>query len=147
MDPLSITASVIAVITAAMSVAKNLEQLRTSLCDASSDLCSVMNDISDLRIVLDACETAFRDFLNPLNPGPAILPTSNTLRILSRAETQLKEMDRIVCRCVVASSDNGSASRVALLRWLLDKGKVQMVQMRIRDTKQDLVTLLGAHNL
>ena len=50
-DPLSITASIIAVVGAAEGVGKTINKIR-SFREAPNELLSLINEISDLRIVL-----------------------------------------------------------------------------------------------
>jgi hypothetical protein len=58
MDPLSFAASLITVLGTAVTVAKHLEDLRTTFRDAPDVLSSLVNEISDLHIVLQACDAA-----------------------------------------------------------------------------------------
>ncbi|KAI9710538.1 MAG: hypothetical protein M1820_002674 [Bogoriella megaspora] len=91
MDPLSITASLIAVTGVASAVTKQLKDLLKNWRDGPDALCALVYEVSDLVLVLEACENAVEDanlVANPLQRSP--LPQAFLL--LSKADTQLKEL-------------------------------------------------------
>jgi hypothetical protein len=147
MDPLSFTASLIAVIGAAATVAKQLENLRTTLRDASSDLYSITNEISDLRIVLGACESAVNElYANSSEHNPPT-PLADVVQLFEKTTGFLNELDRIVISCLKDSRDGEGRSRVAKFRWLRERSNVRSLQNQLRGAKQDILVLMESHSL
>jgi Fungal N-terminal domain of STAND proteins len=109
MDPLSLTASIVAVVGAASTVAKSLEQLRTAFRDATTTVSALINEVSDLQIVLEACETAASKLESISNP-PA-----NLRLILEKTRIVLNELDSVVS-CVLSPASDASLPRIAKLK-------------------------------
>jgi hypothetical protein len=152
MDPLSVTASVIAILGAAATIAKQLNLLRTTLSHASSSLCSLTNEISDLRVVLGACETAIGElYSNPdLSQRRSRVPLSDLDQILGRIRESLAELGAILTSCMPACSPDTSSKqsiRAAKLKWVREKSNAQRLQNHVRESKQDLLVLLESHSV
>jgi hypothetical protein len=152
MDPLSVTASVIAVLGAAATIAKQLNLLRSTLHHASSTLCSLTNEISDLRVVLGACETAIDElYSNPdYSQRRSRVPLSDLDQILGRIRGSLAELSAILSACLPACSKgttSGHSIRVAKLKWIREKNNAQRLQNHVHESKQDLLVLLESHSV
>ena len=152
MDPLSITASVIAILGAAATIAEQLNLLRSTLRHASSTLCSLSNEISDLRVVLGACETAVGElYSNPdFSHRRLRIPFSDLNQILGRIKGSLAGLDTILSSCMPACSPDTSSRhniRVAKLKWIREKSNAQRLQNHVRESKQDLLVLLESHSV
>lgn len=152
MDPLSLTASLIAVLGAAGTIAKQLNLLRSTLRHASSTLCSLTNEISDLRVVLSACETAIGElYSNPdLSQRRSRVPLSDLDQILGRIRGSLAELGAILSSCLPACSPDTNTRHcicVAKLKWIREKNNAQTLQNQVRESKQDLLVLLESHSV
>jgi hypothetical protein len=152
MDPLSVTASVIAILGAAATVAKQLDLLRSTLRHASSTLYSLTNEISDLRVVVGACETAIGElYSNPdLSHRRSRIPLCDLDQILGRIRGSLAELDAILSSCLPACSPDpsrGNRIHVAKLKWIREKSNAQRLQNHVRESKQDLLVLLESHSV
>lgn len=88
MDPLSITASLIAIITLTGTVATSLNELRTVLKDASDDLLTLLDEIKDFQAVL----SSIRD-IGPESSADAFLELST---LPSRAKNKLLELEKLL---------------------------------------------------
>ncbi|KUJ10167.1 ankyrin [Mollisia scopiformis] len=147
MDPLSFTASLIAVVGTAGTVAKELRLLQTSLRDASSLLSALINEISDLRIILEACSSAVTELYRSANSPNPPTPLADAVKILDRTKTQLEELEKVVKHCFGGSLDSTNVSKMVKLRWLREKGKAERLQGKLRDSKQDLMMLLESQSV
>lgn len=152
MDPLSITASIIAILGAAATIAKELDLLRSTLRHASSTLCSLTNEISDLRVVLSACETAIGELYSDpdLSQRRSRIPLSDLDQILGRIRGSLAELGAILSSCLPACSPDTSSRHsihVAKLKWVREKSNAQRLQNHVRASKQDLLVLLESHSV
>ncbi|KAF2232683.1 ankyrin [Viridothelium virens] len=146
MDPLSLTASIIAVGGAAATVAKQLNHLRTTLRDVPDDLCSVVNEISDLQLVLETCKSVVESSV-----GSGVDLSAATAKInilLGKSEQHLQELGQLVSSCLSPSSSGGGIQRVriAKLRWLKASNHINKLRTQLRASKQDIQMLLEANN-
>jgi hypothetical protein len=147
MDPLSFTASLIAVIGTAATVAKELNALQVSLPDASGLLSALINEISDLRIILEACSSAVTELYRTSNTANPSTPLADAEKILNRTKCHLEDLEKAILSCFKGSSDLSNISRGVKLRWLREKGKVERLQGKLRDSKQHLLMLLESQSV
>ena len=99
MDPLSITASLIALIGAAESIAVGINKL-ASLRNAPASVLALNNELSDLRLVLREVEPLLQKHYQALahtqsSPFPAS-GNSTLLISIQRAKVKLVELESIV---------------------------------------------------
>jgi hypothetical protein len=147
MDPLSFTASLIAVIGTAATVAQELNALQASLRDASGLLSALINEISDLRIILKACSSAVTELYRSANTANPPTPLADAEKILNRTKCHLEDLEKTILSCFKGSSDLSNISRGVKLRWLREKGKVERLQGKLRDSKQHLLMLLESQSV
>lgn len=147
MDPLSFTASLIAVVGAAATAAKQLENLRTTLRDASSALCSLTNEISDLRIVLRACETAVQELYANSSEHDPPTALADVAGLFEKTTALLEELDKAVGSCLKEGSDDHGKAKVAKFKWLRQRRHVRTIQEKLRESKQDILVLMESHSL
>ncbi|KAL9071606.1 MAG: hypothetical protein Q9157_005414 [Trypethelium eluteriae] len=146
MDPLSLTASIIAVVGAATTVAKQLDHLRATLRDTPDDLCSVVNEISDLQLVLETCKAVTEHLATSDIDRSA--PTAEINVFLCKSEQYLQELGQLVSSCLSPSSSGGGIQRVriARFRWSKASSQVNKLRTKLRDSRQDIHTLWEANN-
>lgn len=137
MDPLSFTASLLAVIGSAVTVAKNIDQLRRSLRDASEEFCQLLNELSDLQVVLRAINLECTDHYT--------VP-SEWHGMFIRSKNKLIELDALIQRCLRGNCDEGRRAKVLKLRWLKEKEKIMRIRDDLRETRQNLAIALEASN-
>ena len=147
MDPLSFTASLIAVVSAAGTLAQQLKLLHSTLRDASSLLSALINEISDLRIVLEACSSAVTELYRTSNTANLPSPLADATTILHRTKGYLEDLEKVILSCFGGSSDPSNISRGVRLRWVREKGKAERLQAKLRDSKQDLLMLLESQSV
>jgi hypothetical protein len=141
MDPLSVIASTIAIATA---TAQTLEALR-SIYGASSELHALMNEISELRIVLPEVErvTLERRTHQQL-PQRTV---DQICKLLEGAMNNLHSLDKIVKDRLIHSYSPSGEAKVARLAWLHQKSKVRRIQQELRGTRNSLSDLWKAAHL
>jgi Fungal N-terminal domain of STAND proteins len=135
-DPLSVTASVIAVLGAAVNAAQTIQNLIRTLRQAPDELLALSNEVSDFRLVLHEID------LSAQGQDVAYNSTSAILRILSRAEAKLDELDRFVKGFV--RPHLSTVTKVDRVRWMKEKNNAQAIQSELRAMRMDLATLLVA---
>ena len=91
-DPLSITASIIAVVTAAEGVSKTLAKIKNAQ-RAPSELLALVNEVSDLRVILSDVDSHLRR-----DAERALLsdPLQHMATLLQRAKNQLLQLDQLI---------------------------------------------------
>ena len=146
MDPLSITASIITVLGAAATIAKQLDLLRKTIQTASTTLCALSNEISDLKVVLDACDSAIAEVHSNLALGRPRIPLADVAQVIDRIKGSLSELEDIVLSCLSSAKGNGSSRHLSKLKWTREKSKAQRLQSQIREGKKDILVLLESHS-
>jgi hypothetical protein len=147
MDPVSLTASIITIIATAAQVAKHLDELRNGLQHGPDALSSLINEVSDLRIVLEACDAAVKELYKiPTAEDPTTL-LADAAQILDRTRGYLEQLDKLISSCLGDHHDTTSVSKTARFRWLRVRGKVEKIQQKVRDTKQDLMVLMESQSV
>ena len=139
-DPLSVTASVIAVVGAIEGVSKTLAKVRT-LRNAPSELLALINEASDLRIVLGDVERyitrdgnqsqAFRDQLQ------------NISHLVTRAKDCLLELDKLIhYRFLKPGTDELKTKEIKVSRreWAQAKTTTERFRQSLRDIRLNLAT-------
>ena len=139
MDPLSLTASVIAVATAAAQIGSVFAELRKHCIELPGRLHALNNEVADIEVVLYQVAAVVND--------RSSLPASDQTAIpqlLEQAKTKLSELNEIIER-LAATCDR----KKAILRasaWRKEQPKLQALQEDIKTVKCNLNIMLGASN-
>lgn len=144
MDPLSLTASVVAVTTVAVQVGKVLANLHEDWESLPGRVHALNNEIQDFTAVLQQVSMAIceRKLSRWDSHGDTPLPT-----VLARGETALLEIKLVLEKVISASS--GSRRRDAIPRvllWRKEQGRIAALQETIKQIKSSLNVILGASN-
>ncbi|KAJ5715265.1 ankyrin repeat containing protein [Penicillium malachiteum] len=137
MDPLSFTASLLAVATLAASVTTALSNLR-HVGELPGRLHAINNEVTDLEVILRQIGSKFTEtHSSPLRGNP-----NSLLDVLRRAESKLRELDAIVARLMRSCVRNGKFLVRAKV-WMTEKPKLQAFQEELHDIKATLNLILG----
>lgn len=140
MDPLSITVSVITLAGAASAVVKSLGKL-SGLRDAGDELCTLINEVSDLRLVLLEVDFVIREKQDKEVMPQA--PISSLQAALDTARGKLLELDQLVHYRLIRPQTTAKNFKPARVAWLKEKSRLKALQRSIRSSKIDLTALLG----
>ena len=142
-DPLSITASIIAVLGAAEGVSKTLAKIK-SLRHAPNEILALINEVSDLRIILGEVERyIIRDASRP-SPSNEQLQTMSTL--VEKAKQSLLELDQLVQYRLLKANSRLAAPRVSRHEWAAAKHVIERFRQGLRDTRLNIVTQMVVMN-
>ena len=144
MDPLSITASCIAVAGAGGAAVKGLKKLR-DLTKVPDVLLSIINEVADLTLVVQDIRLSFQLHQRSANISQASI--SVITKFLDRAEATLLELDQIISyRLLQTPKPNGEItfSRSA---WIFEEQRIQRLQARLRTTRLDIAARFAALSL
>lgn len=140
MDPLSVTASIVAVVGAASSVGRTLSKL-ASLRGAPNTIQALNNEIEDLRLILQEIDTLLRRDID--SSGPSLHQSLSSA--LQRAKDKLLELEVILEYQVMTVDDHGNAA-VNRFGWARQQTTIQRIQEDLRSIRLDLIAALGLLN-
>src|SRR5256885_7615676 len=146
MDPLSITASVLTLVSAVAECIKRIQILR----DAPQEILVLANEISELEIVINEVAKSLEDqrqrprqTVEKLNNPCTGQSRDNVSKLLRRVEGCLAELMRLNEKLVTVDSDNGKV-KFAGIAWLKCRSKVEGIRKTLSATKLSLTTALVA---
>lgn len=137
MDPLSITASVIAILGAAGEVTKGLAKVQ-ALYHAPAELSGLMNEVSDLRAVISQIST----FSNQLEEESFRGPVVTLKNHLNKAMGQLRTLDNLINAELFKVRADGTI-KMSRTAWIRLKADVQRMQRDLRSIRVNIGTALG----
>ena len=143
-DPFSIVANCAALIGLCKGVCVGFEKLR-DFYDASSALCAVNNEVSDLSLVVQDVKAIFQPTLHSSTISQE--STSSIIEVLRRATSTLLELDILINYRLLRPPDNAGKVKVNRSAWVREKGGVQRLLERLRAARQDLTLGVAATNL
>ena len=142
-DPLSITASIIAVLGAAEGVNKTLSKIK-SLRHAPNEVLALINEVSDLRLVLGEVERCvIRDASRPSSPIEQ-LQTMSTL--VERAKNTLLELDQLIQYRLLKATSRSAELKVSRREWAAAKPVIERFRQGLRDIRLNIVSQLVVIN-
>ena len=141
MDPLSITASAIAV---AQALTSGLKTFKT-IYDAGIEIDALVEEILEVNLVIVDVENAIvdRERCEIANP----VRTDSINRLIASAKLKLDTLNVIVNGKLISSSMTVGETRIARLSWLRQKSNIKRQQDSLRQTRERLSTLLDAQGL
>lgn len=157
MDPLSVTAGVIALVQAAVGIGKGIRLLR-ALGEIPDEFRSLLDDLGTLQSVLRHVEVCLREFESTAasgsNVGPHFLVADagiinslkNDLADITRELEALCDRLQTKPRTVPTSVNNQNATRVSKQRWHKEKSNIAKLQSKARSTRDYLSLCLSVLN-
>ncbi|KAJ6070734.1 ankyrin repeat-containing domain protein [Penicillium canescens] len=140
MDPLSISASILTVLAAAVSSAKVLKKAK-NFSHLPDQLCALLNEISDLRAVLSVLDGLRKEDLSEELQGSIV-------RLLKRAKAAFDELEEVLKTTLVNTNDEQEYSplRVSRMVWIRRQGCLKRLNQEIREIRSCMQTLLISMN-
>ena len=129
MDPLSVGASVIAVVGATGQVIKGIRRLKT-LQDAPRELDDLLAEISQFELVLQAIQKAYET------------PGSELERLLETARKILVDFETLI---EYKLTEAGTSNKVDRWQWTRSSKDVERLRGQLRDVTANLVALVGVN--
>ena len=135
-DPLSLAASIIAVVTAAEGITKTLSKVKL-LLNAPDGLLALSNEITDLTVTLRNVNS----FISASDTNTAGLPHDVLRQIRSlvdRAKERVLQLDQLIHLQLLKSGSLGGDFEVFRFRWARAKAAVEGHRQALRDIKQNI---------
>ena len=138
-DPLSIIASIIAVLGAAESAGKALNRIR-DMMNAPDEVLALGNEISDLTVVLKHVET----YVTGANGAFISLEHLEHISLLvKRAHSKLAQLEQIMHNHLPESRRANRRRSPLRLSWALLKTKVNGLRVDLRDIKLSMIVQIS----
>ncbi|KAL8904858.1 MAG: hypothetical protein Q9171_006896 [Xanthocarpia ochracea] len=138
MDPLSITAGVLAILGIAGAVTKGIVKVRRALHYAPTELWGLMNEVSDLQVIISQVATFGNQLEEERYKGPVVALKGH----LSRAMYQLRTLDNLINVELLKVRADG-ATRMSRKAWIRLKSEVESTQKELRSSRVNIGTALG----
>lgn len=139
MDPLSVMASVVGLLTAAGAVASILSTVKSSISDAPRLLDHVLREVKDVEIVL----SAIHKFLIGISSAPirriALIQVDQLIATLTESVLTFSELEALV-KPLEARSGNSLWERV---KWAWKEDTVSDILQRLQRHKSSLSLMLN----
>ncbi|KAI9784656.1 MAG: hypothetical protein M1835_003537 [Candelina submexicana] len=145
MDPLSITASVIAVGTLTVKVGKGLDKLR-SLREADDLLLALMNEVTTLRDIAGRIEAILHQHRESLS-AEQLACSEQLERLLAAAKAKLEELDNIIHYQLLRAADKIGNEKLSRAAWFRHRSHVQRLQQELQRLQQNIRTLVATLNM
>jgi hypothetical protein len=144
MDPLSLTASVIAVATLASQIARAVADLRNSCKHLPGRLHALGNEVSDTELVLREVAKVSEE-RSHASISTAETDQTTIRQLVKKAETSLNEVKTII-HSLSASSGPNSVTIFRMGLWRMEQPRLRALQEDIMTIKSNLNVIIGASN-
>ena len=138
MDPLSLTASIIAVLGASATVASGIEKI-ISMRNAPDAILALNNEVADFQLVVGMIHELLQDY-NSSNSTESAVYTESLTSVLVRAKQKLLELDMLIQYRLMTGGTKQDFNRIA---WVREHRKVKALQDEIRSIRMNLVAVIG----
>jgi hypothetical protein len=146
-DPLSVLASVVTLMGACSTIAKDSDSLIRKFKDAPDELLALSNEINDFQAVLSEIRNACLSHPQGNVPGPALvghqllMPLSDNV---NRAREQLDDLGRFLTS-VTKHVDRSTDLSVNRLEWVKRSRTLAKKRERLRETRLQIHFRLAAN--
>ena len=135
MDPISLTASIVALVGAGGSVAKGFRKL-ISLKQVPESLLQLNKEVSDLQLVVSAtqelCWQHNESFREPRTQPHHVLENA-----LKKAKTAILELEVLIAYVLTKATAGGE--KVDHFAWIREESKTKVMKERLRASRMDIM--------
>ena len=133
MDPISITASIIAVLGAGGTVAKGLNRIRR-LNNAPEILLQLNNEVVDIHLVIRSVDELAQQWSQ--QPSTSERQRELVHAALSRTKDTVLELERLIAYILTKETDTGA--KVDRLAWIMNMERIREMKNKIRAARDNL---------
>ena len=143
-DPLSITASIIAILGVTDRVGKALAKIKIAN-DSPDEILALINEVSDFKVVLYDTERHFRNSAQTSDAATADL-YSHLSDLINRAKKPLLQLEQMTEYQFKKPETHDGHFKVSRIEWLRAKLVVGRLRQTLRDTRQNIQSHLALIN-
>lgn len=137
MDPLSLTASIIAIVGAGSTLAQTVKKI-ASLRGAPAVLLALNNEIADLQLALLAIIDVYEGGHTVQESTAASLSST-----LLQVRTSIEQLVGLVARVQKPSNGANDGLKLNRVAWLREQSRLNRVNNDMRDCRRKLISLTG----
>ena len=146
MDPLSVTASIIAIIGVSGSIGKTLRKIALQK-NAPDFILLLSNELADLHLVVLAIQKIYqKQQLNGQLHSRHNVPVDNSITTALTQAQHTVTILQTLHDCMSAASAQGGVANLKTKIWLLEPHKARRVHDDLRNTRLKLIAVLGLLN-
>ena len=146
MDPLSLTASIVAIVGVGGEVAKAVRKL-ASLKDAPGLILALNNEISDLYLVILAIRDIYQRQRASFSSSPETLTTDNiVISTLTQANDKVLKLKALHRRLTSRTTGSSNLNTLNKASWLREQKNVKKIQEDLHTVRLKLSAALGILN-
>lgn len=123
MDPLSLTASVVAVATVAAQTCSAFARLRSLCKTLPGRLHALHNEVTDIEVVCYQVAAVIDQHLPPSTRSGTVDTNTHIRQLLRQANTKLTELKKIVNK-ITATSEQSRVPLFAVHAWKREQGRL-----------------------
>ena len=142
-DPLSITASIIAVLGAIEGVTKTLAKIK-NIRNAPQELLALINEVSDLKLILSDVQSYVTEATARLDLPQEPLQHMSTLA--NRARSRLLELDELIQYRFTKADSITDQIKVSQREWARGRSIIETFRQSLRDIRLNIVTQMVVLN-
>jgi hypothetical protein len=138
MDPFTIIVGVLGTLDASTRLASKASKIIATLKNAPADILALMNELEDLRVVLNEAEFAREKIENAAQGNPSL---HSALRMeLESARLEVDELEIIL-------DNTWNMKMQKRITWLRKQGNIEKRRAQLRNCRERLRDLLVTHNV
>ena len=142
-DPLSITASIIAVVGAAEGVTKTLSKIK-NMRHAPDELLALINEVSDLRIILSDIHSYIVE--NTERPQIPYERLQHVTIFVNRAKEKLLQLDELIQYRLTKPESVTDQIKISRREWARAKTTIERFQQNLRDIRLNIIAQMTVVN-
>ena len=139
-DPLSITASIIAILGAAEGVTKMVGKIK-GIQDAPTELLALLNEVADLTLVLRHVQNFTRS-QSARSPQSLQDQCQHLSALVDRAREKVLRLEELIEYKLVKPDSTPESIKISRLEWAKARRPLKEFQQSLRDIRQNISTHL-----
>ena len=142
-DPLSITASIIAVVGAAEGVTKTISKI-SNLRNAPNQVLALINEVSDLRIILGDIHSYIIE--NTQRSQISQKRLQHTTIFVDRAREKLLQLDELIQYRLTKPESVPNQIKISRREWAGARATIERFQQDLRDIRLNIIAQMTVVN-
>ena len=144
MDPLSVTASAIAIGSIPCGLAKGF-RLYKQIHDAPDEVKTLIHELADAQTAVDQAETIALARLSRAPPSDR--STTWLLEVIETSNKTILELEAIIYEKLIKDEDSTEKIRLARRAWCMEKSKIDLLRKGLWENKMNLLFAVSSASL